>query len=39
MFRPQTLRVLATADDHRWSLVRFTQRSLRGWVLSSAICR
>jgi hypothetical protein len=39
MFRPQTLRLLATADAHRWSLVYFTRAHLRGWVLSSAICR
>jgi hypothetical protein len=38
MYRPQHVRVLATTDHRRWSLVHFSGVDLRGWILSRALC-
>jgi hypothetical protein len=38
LYRPQTLRVLGTAQRRKWSLVRFDDGP-RGWIPTSKICR
>jgi hypothetical protein len=38
MYRPQHVRVLATTDHRRWSLVHFSDTELRGWILTRTLC-
>jgi hypothetical protein len=38
MYRPQHVRVLATTDHRRWSLVHFSGIELRGWILTRTLC-
>jgi hypothetical protein len=38
MYRPQHVRVLATTDHRRWSLVQFSGVDLRGWILTRTLC-
>jgi hypothetical protein len=38
LYRPQTLRVLGTAQRRKWSLVRFDDGP-RGWIPTNKICK
>jgi hypothetical protein len=38
MYRPQHVRVLATTEHRRWSLVHFSGVDLRGWILTRTLC-